>query len=402
VIPLLLVGFLLSGCGTANSGYLSNVGFGKDDYKKIVSSQNQLGFDLLPEVGADKDGNVFISPTSLILALSMAYNGTDGVTKEEMARVFHSEGIEASELNKANASLMSMLQSHSKHGRLQVANSIWLNQRFHFKEEFAQNNRDYFNAKVQGMDPTDKESPKMMNDWVKKATGGKIKGIVDSPMDPNFVAMLINAIYFKGDWQYPFDKELTEKRPFHLDDGTTKELPLMTLHEKLDYMENENFQAAILPYADGKMSMSVFLPKEGISLKDFERLLTADNWMKWKSEFSEKAGTVLLPKFQLEYGVILNDALKTLGMTTAFDEGANFTKMIKEKGPVWISEVKQKTFIDVNEKGTEAAAATSVGLKTSSMPAGEPFHMEVNRPFFIAITDNVTGALLFMGAVSNP
>ena len=148
--------------------------------------------------------------------------------------------------------------------------------------------------------------------------------------------------------------------------------------------------------------MNVFLPKEDSTLKEFEKMLTEDNWKKWNSEFHEKEGTILLPKFQLEYEVVLNETLKKLGMTTAFDEGANFRKMIKEDDPLWISKVKQKTFMDVNEKGTEAAGATSVEMKTTSAPIDGPFHMEVNRPFFIAITNNETGAILFMGSISNP
>ena len=157
-----------------------------------------------------------------------------------------------------------------------------------------------------------------------------------------------------------------------------------------------------LPYAGDAMSMNVFLPKEDSTLKEFEKMLTEDNWKKWNSAFHEKEGTILLPKFQLEYEVLLNETLKKLGMTTAFDERANFRKMINEDDPLWISKVKQKTFMDVNEEGTEAAAATSVEMKTEMAVMGGPFRMEVNRPFFIAITDNKTGTIVFMGSISNP
>ncbi|MCL6574388.1 MAG: serine protease, partial [Bacillus sp. (in: Bacteria)] len=164
----------------------------------------------------------------------------------------------------------------------------------------------------------------------------------------------------------------------------------------------ENFQAVSLPYGDGEMSMNVFLPKETSSLDDFKKTLTNDNWKKWSSEFHEKEGTIMLPKFQLEYEVLLNEPLKKLGMMTAFAKGANFTKMIKEPDPLWISKVKQKTFIDVSEKGTEAAAVTSIEVVTESVNLDGPFHMEVNRPFFISITDDETGMVLFIGSISNP
>jgi serine protease inhibitor len=310
--------------------------------------------------------------------------------------------MDVAELNKANASLISILDRNSKNIQLNIANSIWLNKKFHFQTDFARNNRDYFQAKIQEIDINDGQSPKMINNWVKKSTKDKIEKIVDSPLDANLVPILINAIYFKGDWKDEFDKQQTEERTFYLADGTTKAVPLMTLTKKLAYMENENFQTVSLPYGDGKISMKVFLPKENTNLVAFEKMLTNDNWKKWSSEFHEKEGTIMLPKFQLEYEVLLNEPLKRLGLTTAFDKGANFTKMIKENDPIWISKVKQKTFIDVNEEGTEAAGATSVEMKTESAIMDKPFHMEVNRPFFIVITDDDTGMILFMGAITNP
>lgn len=218
------------------------------------------------------------------------------------------------------------------------------------------------------------------------------------------MTMLINAIYFKGSWTYEFAEKQTAYKTFHLADGTTKEVPLMRLQEDLAYMENEDFQAVTLPYGDDEeMSMRVFLPRENTNIEDFQKMLTFENWKEWNLEFHKQKGIILLPKFQLEYETSLNEDLKKLGMTTAFNkEEANFSKMIEEDVPLWISQVKQKTFIDVNEEGTEAAAATSVQIVTESATMDRPFHMEVNRPFVIAITDNETDTILFMGVISNP
>ena len=167
---------------------------------------------------------------------------------------------------------------------------------------------------------------------MKEKTNGKIDELVDSPLDPDLVSILINAIYFKGDWKYEFDEKQTAERPFYLADGTTKDTPLMNLHEELAYMENEDFQAVSLPYGEKQeMSMNIFLPKEG--LEEFQNMLTAENWQKWSDQFQEKEGTLLLPKFQLEYEATLNDTLQKLGMTTAFAKGANFSKMIEEPEP---------------------------------------------------------------------
>lgn len=392
----------MTGCETEksseDSGINNNLNTGKNDHTKIVSSNNQLGFELLSEVEEDDNGNTFISPTSLMMALSMVYNGADGTTKKEMAKVLHADGIEVDDLNKANASLISILQRDSKQIQLDIANSIWINNQYHFTKEFAQNNQDYFFAKIQEI-----ESPEIINNWVKEATEDKIDKIVDAPLNPDLVAILINAIYFKGNWKYELAKEQTEQRPFHLKDSTTKNVSLMKLTKKLPYLENKEFQAVSLPYGDDEMSMKVFLPKENVQVDEFRKILTHDNWKKWSSEFQEKEGTVLLPKFQLEYEILLNNALKKLGMTTAFDSAhANFKKMITEEEQLSIDMVKQKTFIDVNEEGTEAAAVTSAEMVTESFSPDGKFQMEVNRPFFFAITDEKTGTILFIGTISNP
>ena len=410
-VALFLMVFVLlfvTGCGTGagkNSEVLeisNDVKFGEKDYEQVVSAINELGFKLVAGVEADENNNMFISPMSLFMALSMVYNGADGVTKEEIAKTLQVEGIEVNELNKANASMMSMLDKETDQIQLDAANSIWLNEAYHFQKDFAEHNKVYFNAEIEEIDITNSKSPKRINDWVKNSTNNKIKEIVDSPLDPNLVAILINAIYFKGNWAYEFDEKETVTRSFKLEDGATKDVPLMVLNEKLAYMENEDFQAVTLPYGDGEMSMKVFLPRENVSLDEFKKTVTNENWTLWNTEFNFKNGMIMLPKFQLEYEVLLNEMLKELGMNSAFGEDANFTKMIKEEDPVWISGVKQKTFIDVNEEGTEAAAVTSITMETTSMVIDEPFQMEVNRPFFLTITDDETDTILFMGSIANP
>lgn len=409
IIVSLLIGvlaFSTVGCGTGgNNSSLEisgDVDFGNDDYNSIISANNGLGFSLLKEAEPDSDGNIFISPFSLFMALSMTYNGADDVTMEEMAAALGVTGMDAEQLNKANASLMSILHSHAKEVEINVANSIWINQRYHFQDDFSQSVQDYYNAKIEEINVSDSESVKTINNWVKDATNGKIEDIVEAPLNPDTVSILINAIYFKGDWLYQFDKKQTEERSFYLGDGKEKKVPLMRLSKELSYLENEDFQAVSLPYKGEKISMKVFLPKNDTTLDELQNMLTNENWEKWLELFNKKEGTVLLPKFKLEYETELNDTLKKLGMESAFHEGADFTKMIVEPDPIWIDKVKQKTYIDVNEEGTEAAAVTSVEIVTESAATDPPFYMEVNKPFFIALTDDETGAILFMGKISNP
>ncbi|WP_332646570.1 serpin family protein [Lysinibacillus sp. 54212] len=395
---------IAAGCGQQSKGLevSSNAVYDKDDYKKIVSANNGLGFRLLPEVNEDEHGNRIISPMSLYMALSMVYNGADGRTQEEIAKALQVKGIAADDLNEANASLLSMLHRNSEQVQLYVANSVWLNTKYRFQKDFSKKVSDYFNAALHEIDIKDSQSANKINDWVKESTNSKIEHIVNEPLSADLAAILINTMYFKGQWTNEFEKKNTTNRPFYLADGTKKEVPLMKLEKKIAYLENDHFQAVSLPYGeDEKMSMKIFLPREGLNLEDFQKLLTNKHWQQWSSGFIKKQGTVLLPKFKLEYEVAFKEPLQELGIHEAFGAKANFSKMIEEKEPFFISEVKQKTFIDVNEKGTEAAAATSVTVKTGGEPA-TPFQMEVNRPFFVAITDDTTDIILFMGTIANP
>ncbi|MBC5635712.1 serpin family protein [Ornithinibacillus sp. BX22] len=395
---------LLIGCAQERNSSIINedVEFDREDYQKVVLHNNQLGFDLLASEELKQDGNLFISPISLFMALSMVQNGADGNTLDEMNAVLHSNGMDSLELSKANASWMDILHRDSDHIQLHVANSIWLNNRFSFQEEFAQLNRDYFNAHIEEFDISTDDTVNEMNDWIKRSTNQKIDEVITSPLDSDTVAILLNAIYFKGDWKYEFNKKRTEVSSFYLDDETSKEIPLMMLEEELAYLATDDFQAVSLPYGNEEMSMKVFLPKEEKGLKGFLEMLTYDNWKKWTGDFKKKEGTVYLPSFELEYELVLNNILKELGMESAFDYNADFTRMIEEKDPIWISEVKQKTFLEVNEEGTEAAASTSVGVVTESATLDGPFYMRVDRPFFLAIVDDETETILFMGAIRNP
>lgn len=373
-------------------------------YEPIVSPNNEIGFKLLNEIESDDNQNLFISPTSLFMALSMVYNGADGITKEEISNVLNIDGMDAEELSKANAAFMSNLASDTDEIELRIANSIWLNEDLHFQEDFIKQNEDYFQAMIEKINVHDSNSADKINNWVKDATNDKIDEIVKPPLNPDLVSILINAIYFKGNWKYEFDQSLTEERDFHLADGSTKLTPFMEMREEeFYYMENEDFQSVVLPYGkEEHMSMQLFLPRETSSLEEFQQSLTADNWEKWNSELSKQEGTIILPKFQLEYEVQLNEALKALGMPSAFTKEANFSKMIEEDIAIWIDTVKQKTFIDVNEEGTEAAAVTSVEVVMESITDDMPFHMNVDRPFFFVIKDNETDAILFMGSISEP
>ncbi|MEO0686091.1 MAG: serpin family protein, partial [Cyanobacteria bacterium J06649_11] len=230
---------------------------------------------------------------------------------------------------------------------------------------------------------------------------GKISKIVDK-IEPDQVLFLLNAIYFKGSWTKEFDQEKTAKFPFYLSSGKEKEHPMMSQSGNYKYYENDKFQAVSLPYGEnGRVSFYVFLPKQNSDINYFYQSLNAANWDKWMSQFVKREGSIRLPRFKMDYQATLNDALSALGMEEAFTDSANFSEMGNN---LKISEVKHKTFLEVNEEGTEAAATTSVGVQLTSAkpPSQQPFEMIVNRPFFCAIRDNQTRSILFMGSIVEP
>jgi serine protease inhibitor len=368
---------------------------------RLVDANTKFGFKLFNEIlKQDSKKNVFVSPSSVAIALSMTYNGASASTQQEMAKALELQGLNLQDVNQANNTLKASLENADPAIQLAIANSLWAKQGFTFKPEFIQRNQQFYNAKVTELDFAKPDSTKIINNWVKENTKGKIEQIVDQ-LKPDDVLFLINAIYFKGNWTKKFDKQETTNRPFYLADGSQKQHPMMSQSGKYRYYENDSFQAVSLPYGKGRLSLYVFLPRQNSNLEAFQQQLSNESWQQWMSQFSMRNGSIQLPRFKFDYDVELNNALKALGMETAFTDKANFTNMTPN--PVAISKVKHKTFVEVNEEGTEAAAVTSVGIvATSARIQDEPFQMNVDRPFFCAIRDNQTGTILFMGSIKEP
>ncbi|WP_392533398.1 serpin family protein [Nostoc sp. C117] len=370
---------------------------------KIVESNNKFGFKLFSEVlksdGSEK--NVFISPSSVAIALAMTYNGASGSTQQAMTKTLELQGMNLSEINSYYAeTLKQLLDNRDAKVQLKIANSLWANQDVKFQPDFLQRTQDFYQAKVSNLNFQDPTAPSTINNWVKDNTSGKINQIVEK-IEPNQVLFLINAIYFKGNWSNEFDKNQTSQYPFHLTSGRQKQHPMMSQEGDYKYYENEQFQAVSLPYGkDGKVSFYIFLPKQNSNLQALSQNLNFENWEKWMTQFNHQKGFIRLPRFKTEYDITLNNALKALGMEEAFSNKANFSGMGKNFA---ISQVKHKTFVEVNEEGTEAAAATSVGIVATSLrQEPKPFRMIVDRPFLCAIRDNQTGSILFMGSIIEP
>ena len=265
------------------------------------------------------------------------------------------------------------------------------------------NNERFYGAALKVLNFKDPGAPAAINSWVAKETSGKITRIVEK-IEPPLV--LINAIYFKGTWNRPFNKALTKELPFTLGSGKQKQVPMMSQSGSYMYYQGKNFQAVNLPYGGKtRFGMKIFLPEKNSSLKECFRELNAGNWRQWLASLQPTTGTITMPRFKLEYDASLKAPLKVLGMEVAFDkQKADFTNLCPPPG-AYIDDVIHKTFVEVNEEGTEAAAVTAVKmLPTAARPPSpqKTFTMVVDRPFFVAIDDSETGVLLFMGAIFEP
>lgn len=370
----------------------------------MVEKTNDFGFALYKNMAAGND-NMMISPVSMSLALEMAYNGAAGETKEAMAKALNVQGIDVERLNKNNRALIYLLMTADPKVTLDIANSVWMYENFEFAESFLITVKNDYQADAQDLDFGDPKSAAVINKWVNDETEGTIDQIVAPPIDPETIMLLINAVYFKGAWTSPFDKELTTEQNFKTADNQQVMVPMMYQTGSFDYFKTSNFQALRLPYGDDQqMSMMLFLPNEGTSLNDFQKQLNQDNWSNWMPLFEAQEGSVMIPRFTMEYENSLKQVLTDLGMGVAFEPGkADFSGLAAETsaGEIYINEVKHKTYIQVDEVGTEAAAVTSVEIGLTSMPVYD-FELKFDRPFFYAIQDSETGAIVFMGSVIDP
>jgi len=363
---------------------------------KVVSAITDFGFDLFAELTKQNgDKNLFVSPASIAFALAMTYNGARDETARAMAQTLRVQDLDLTELNQSFAALMSALDNIDPKIKLAIANSLWLREESTCNDDFMQIVRQFYKAQVTTLDFGAPDAADTINNWVSKQTSNKIKQIVTPPEIYIAELALINALYFKANWAKQFDKADTKDSPFTLLNGSQKQVPMMSQHGRFMYYQGQGFQAVSLPYVGHRLSMYIFLPDKNSSLDEFQKQLNTENWNAWMSHFHEMKGYIALPRFTVAYEVELNRALTALGMGIAFGPGANFDGI---SPGLYISKVKHKTFAEVNEEGTEAAAATVVLMTRMSIP----FSFVVDRPFFCAIRDNETGMLLFMGFIVDP
>jgi serine protease inhibitor len=363
----------------------------------VIAGSNRFAFELLRQtVAREDDDNVFLSPLSASMALGMTLNGARGETFAEMRRTLGFEGLEQQAINESYRSLIDLLRGIDRGVEMRVANSIWARSGYPFHTAFFDAPRRYFDAEVASLD-FDAAAVQRINAWVSDATAGRITSIVEQ-IPGNVVMYLINAIYFRGDWTHQFDPARTRDAPFHLADGRTSTVRMMSrtgpasLHRAAD-------GTTVLEQRYGReaFAMTIVLPPAGRDIDEFIADLTAEQWSGWTAALTPgERFQVEMPRFRLEFEYTLNEPLAAAGMPSAFDAGrADFSGM--SPNALFISEVKQKTFLEVDEEGTTAAAVTSVAM-TESAPPG----VTVDRPFLLAIRERFSGTILFLGKVGAP
>ncbi len=367
--------------------------------QRVVAGSNAFAFGLLREVArADPTGNVFLSPISASLALGMAANGARGVTLDGMRAALGFDGAALDEIDPAYHDLMALLLGLDSGVDVRLANSLWLRQGFPFLPAYTDLVQRWFGAQVTALNFDDPAAPATINAWVSRGTGGKIPTIVDGPIGSEIVMFLINASYFKAGWRDRFDPARTTSTAFHRGDGGTTTVPMMRRAGEIAYFEAADARGVELPYGRGAFVMDVVLPDTGRKVGDLVASLNTARWNEWLARLDSTQVDLGLPRFRLTNDRLLNEPLVALGMRAAFTpNGADFTGMSPAGLQLYISKVKQKTYADVNEEGTEAAAATSVEIGVTAVPLRVSFI--VDRPFLVAIRERFSGTILFIGVV---
>jgi len=364
----------------------------------IESTQN-FSIELFKN-SVKKGENTLVSPTSVCFALGMASNGANGETLSAFKNVLGKYGMTLDELNKAYKAYSDELTQKRGNTVLTISNSIWYQTDFTAKASFLQTNADYFGAGARTINFGDKTATDVINNWVKKNTNNKIEKITDK-IDPNDVMMLINALSFDAKWQMPFGTTMkASEQDFYLENGSIQKTTFMNLDERVDYINGQNESAVLLPYDDGRFAFLCILPNEGIKLSDYIKSLNEKTIPDLISIKKKTDIPVILPEFKTTFDVDLKDILKNIGLGIAFEEKkADFSNMGKDSGDLYISSVKHKTFLKVDELGTSAGAVTSVELLKSAISFER---LVFNRPFVYAVVDTNTNLPLFIGAMENP
>lgn len=366
----------------------------------VLKSLNDFTWKLMKALPQDQS-NKMLSPVSVYLALAMTLNGADGETRDAMLEALSASDLTPEDINTFAGTYLQHVTADSDAFTLSIANSVWLREGFEADPEFLQKNADYFGAAVRSLDFNSPEAVEAINDWVSEATRETIDKIVEE-IDPAVVMYLINAIYFKADWEMQFAAENTSPEPFETPSGS-KEVDFMHKLMTLDLVQDGQSKGILMPYVNPRMAMLAVLPEEGMTPEAWIQSMDSETFKALLGTGTSKAIDLAFPKFEARYEDSLVDELEGLGMGKAFMPGeADFSLMQPSRAKdLFISAVQHKTFIRADEKGTEAAAVTSVEVSLTSMPMFDEA-IRFDRPFVYMILDTETGTPLFMGVMNDP
>ncbi len=373
-----------------------------------AQATNEFARDLFDELQTG-EGNLFFSPASIELALVMAWNGARGETAAEMARALRLPAPYADEFSSVTGAfgqLQSQLEPREGTYTLNIANRLWGQEGYSFKESFLSDLDTHFGAGLQELDfRGDSESSRLtINDWVAEKTEQKIVDLLaPGTVDASTRLVLTNAIYFLGDWQHPFSASATTDRPFFLADGTEIRTSTMYQSRSFRYAADGLTQVLALPYKGDQMEMLIILPQEKLGLPQLEKVIDQKVVEAWSADLTSTRVKVQLPRFSLRDDFSLAKVLARLGMGGAFTSGADFSGMTG-RPELAISDVVHKSFVDVDEKGTEAAAASAANMMLTSAPMEPAKVVEfiADHPFLFLIRDVDTGTILFLGRMADP
>lgn len=371
------------------------------DQVALIESGNAFAFDIFSQVmkSAGENENVMISPLSISYALSMTVNGANGDTRDAMLEALRLKGISVDAINSSYKNLTKALLSVDKRVLMSIANSVWIENDFTAKKSFTDILTDYYNADAETFDINDASAPDKINAWIEDNTNGLIKKMIEK-LNDNTVMLLINAIYFKGKWKSQFDESKTIQMPFYKSAGNQINVPMMKQKTDFSVYEGNGFVLAEFPYGQGNFVMDVILPDEQGGLSNTIASVSDDSFTAWLSQMNERETDVSFPRFKYGFKKTLKDVLTDMGMGIAFTDGADLSN-ITDQYDLLINEVTHQTFIETNEEGTEAAAATVVDIGIVSMPpAALVFKMD--HPFIYIIRETTTNSIISMGRVVDP
>mgnify|MGYP006283657789 CR=1 FL=1 len=392
----MFIAILAGGCSQ-----LSGSSDGNSNSQKATASDNRFAFRLYEQLKSDRE-NVFVSPYSISSALAMTYTGAREQTRAEMSDALgFPEDNE--QLGKQYRALANHLHSLADSGLvLNVANSLWAQKDYGFSRDFVRTNRDYFSAGLKEMDfkRQHRAIREQINQWVEQKTNDKIQDMIaEGVLDRMTRLVLVNAIYFNGKWEHPFNEKRTRQDVFHTSGEMSPKIPFMNQSLTLPYYETDRYQAIALPYAGKKVSMVILLPRKAAMMKELEEQLDAGFYQALLDSLKPQEVDLFIPRFRIEQKYNLNDPLQAMGMNRAFGGKADFSGMTGKKD-LYISSVVHQSFVEVDEKGTEAAAATGVVMRKTSVVRKKEF--KADHPFIFMIRDDKTDTLLFLGKLGNP